>query len=205
MTSSERSERSLMAIVQPQKTGFPFSFLGYHANVQKGLEGADRRLKHPGSCYHFRTEFEQRQNDMGKAITLLTRLPKFIGANAIGTLVDTAVLWLFSHFVFDSYIGEYIISPFISFECAVFSNFLFSFFFVWRDRRYRNQQKAFIHKYIIYNISSSVVFLLKMCILLTLEAIFGWNVVICNLSALCISGLINFSLGEWVIFKQKRV
>ena len=101
---------------------------------------------------------------MGKAITLLTRLPKFIGANAIGTLVDTAVLWLFSHFVFDSYIGEYIISPFISFECAVFSNFLFSFFFVWRDRRYRNQQKAFIHKYIIYNISSSVVFLLKMCI-----------------------------------------
>lgn len=140
---------------------------------------------------------------MRKAIELLRRFPKFIGVNAIGTLVDTIVLWLFSHFLFESYIGEYIISPIISFECAVFSNFVFSFFFVWRDRRYRNQRKAFIHKYLIYNISSSAVFLLKMGILLTIEALFGWNVVICNLIALCISGLINFSLGEWVIFKQR--
>lgn len=141
---------------------------------------------------------------MRKAIELLRRFPKFIGANAIGTLVDTIVLWLFSHFLFESYIGEYIISPIISFECAVFSNFVFSFFFVWRDRRYRNQRKAFIHKYLIYNISSSAVFLLKMGILLIIEAISGWDVVICNLSALCISGLINFSLGEWVIFRKKK-
>lgn len=141
---------------------------------------------------------------MRKAIELLRRFPKFVGANAIGTLVDTAVLWVFSHFVFESYVGEYIISPIISFECAVFSNFVFSFFFVWRDRRYRNQRKAFIHKYIVYNISSSAVFLLKMGILLIIEAISGWDVVICNLSALCISGLINFSLGEWVIFRQKK-
>jgi hypothetical protein len=28
--------------------------------------------------------------------------------------------------------------------------------------------------------------------------------VVCNLAALCISGLINFSMGEWVIFRQKR-
>ena len=141
---------------------------------------------------------------MRKAIELLRRFPKFVGANAIGTLVDTAVLWVFSHFVFESYVGEYIISPIISFECAVFSNFMFCFFFVWRDRRYRNQRKAFIHKYIVYNISSSAVFLLKMGILLIIEAISGWDVVICNLSALCISGLINFSLGEWVIFRQKK-
>ena len=141
---------------------------------------------------------------MRKAIELLRRFPKFVGANAIGTLVDTAVLWVFSHFVFESYVGEYIISPIISFECAVFSNFMFCFFFVWRDRRYMNQRKAFIHTYIVYNISSSAVFLLKMGILLIIEAISGWDVVICNLSALCISGLINFSLGEWVIFRQKK-
>ena len=30
---------------------FPFNFLGYHANGQKGLEGAVMRLKHPGSRY----------------------------------------------------------------------------------------------------------------------------------------------------------
>ena len=33
---------------------------------------------------------------------------------------------------------------------------------------------------------------------------FGWNVVICNLVALCVSGLVNFALGEWVIFREKR-
>ena len=31
--------------------GFPTSFLGYNATGQKGLEGADRRLKHPAPRY----------------------------------------------------------------------------------------------------------------------------------------------------------
>ncbi len=47
-------------------------------------------------------------------------------------------------------------------------------------------------------------FLVKMGILLLIELLFGWNVVICNLAALCISGIINFSMGEWVIFRQKN-
>ena len=72
---------------------------------------------------------------MGRMSELAKRFPKFVGVNAIGTAVDTAVLWLFSHFVFDGYVGEYVISPIISFECAVLSNYLFSYFGVWRERR----------------------------------------------------------------------
>lgn len=139
---------------------------------------------------------------MGRISELVKRFPKFVGVNAIGTIIDTAVLWLFSHFVFDGYVGEYVISPVISFECAVMSNYLFSYFGVWRERR---SAGSFVLKYIMYNISSSLVFTMKLGVILLLERLFGWNVVICNLAALCLSGLINFSLSEWVIFRKKRV
>ena len=139
---------------------------------------------------------------MGRFSELARRFPKFVGINAIGTAVDTAVLWLFSHYIFDGYVGEYVLSPIISFECAVLSNYLFSYFGVWRERR---SAGSFFLKYIMYNISSSLVFMMKLGITLLLERMFGWNVVICNLAALCLSGLINFSLSEWVIFRKKRV
>lgn len=139
---------------------------------------------------------------MGRFSELARRFPKFVGVNAIGTIIDTAVLWLFSHYIFDGYVGEYVISPIISFECAVLSNYLFSYFGVWRERR---SAGSFVLKYIMYNISSSLVFTMKLGVILLLERLFGWNVVICNLAALCLSGLINFSLSEWVIFRKKRV
>lgn len=46
---------------------------------------------------------------------------------------------------------------------------------------------------------------MKMGFLLLFEVIFGWDVVYCNLAALCISGIINFSMGEWVIFRKKAL
>lgn len=113
------------------------------------------------------------------------------------------MLWLLSHFVFKKYAGDYILAPVISFECAVFTNYCTAFFFVWGDRMRGRTPKLFFRKYILYNLSASSVFLIKMCFLLLFERLFGWNVVICNLAALCISGLINFSMGEWVIFKQR--
>ena len=141
---------------------------------------------------------------MERTAILIRRLPKFIGVNIIGTVVDTTVLWVFSHYILSGYIGEYIISPIISFECAVLSNYLFSYFGVWKDRAQKHNAKLFAQKYIMYNISSSAVFVFKLGLLLLLEMTFGWDVVICNLVALCVSGLANFALGEWVIFRKRR-
>lgn len=123
-------------------------------------------------------------------------------AGWLGTLVDTAVLWILSRYVFQQYVGEYLIAPVISFECAVFTNYCTAFFFVWGDRRKSFTAGRFWRKYVFYNLSASGVFLIKMCFLLLFERLFGWGVVICNLAALCISGLINFSMGEWVIFRK---
>ena len=142
---------------------------------------------------------------MGKKINLAKNFSKFVISNVIGTIVDTVVLWLFSHFVFSSYVGQYIASPVISFVCAVTTNYLYSVFFTWKDRMKYRKMSVFIRKYFVYNASSSAVFLVKMGFLLLIEAISGWNVVWCNLMALLVSGLVNFVMGECVIFKKNKI
>ena len=132
------------------------------------------------------------------------KISKFIASNALGTIVDTMVLWVFSHFIFEGYVGEYLVSPLISFECAVFTNLLCSWHFIWRDRSKHYLKSSFGRKYLVYNLSASATFIFKMFILLLLEHFFGWNVVTCNLIALCLSGSINFAMGEWVIFRKAK-
>ena len=141
---------------------------------------------------------------MGRKREIAIKIPKFILVNALGTVVDTAVLWLLSSRIFSSYAGEYLLSPLISFECAVFFNFCLSFFFIWKDRVECGGLRLFFKKYLFYNILCSMTFMLKMGFLLLFELLFGWDVVICNLAALCISGIVNFSMGEWVIFRKKK-
>lgn len=150
---------------------------------------------------------------------MLRKIISFIIANFFGTIVDTAVLWICSHFLFESYTGVYIISPVISFECAVTTNFLCSYFYIWRGRVNREKSKSFLRYYWKYNLSCTGGFLIKMGFLLLTERvfrtigipdpiiIFGINVpdvVICNLIALCFSGVFNFAMGEWVIFRKKK-
>ena len=51
MDSPGAQRPSLMTLTQKSHRNSLNSFLGYNANGQKGLEGADRRLKHPASRY----------------------------------------------------------------------------------------------------------------------------------------------------------
>ena len=39
---------------------------------------------------------------------------------------------------------------------------------------------------------------------LLLERLFSWDVLWCNLTAMCFSGLINFTLNEKVVFRLKK-
>ena len=146
-----------------------------------------------------------RSTRMNKAKELiLHRFPKFVAGNLLGTLVDTFVLWVFSHFVFQNYVGKVIISPIISFEFAVFSNFIFAYYMTWKDRISHPSGKSFIRHYGAYNASCTGGFLIKMGVLLLIQALTKWDVVICNLLALCISGTYNFMMNELVIFKKKN-
>ena len=137
---------------------------------------------------------------------LLLRFLKFSCTGVIGTIVDTLVLLLLSDLVFSNgYWGEYIISPIISFQCAIAVNFIISYFYVWKDRTRESGSgsvKRFFQFYLKYNLSGSTVFLIRLGILLLIERFTGWDVVICNLLAMCFSGLLNFTINNMVIFKK---
>ena len=138
----------------------------------------------------------------------LIRYAKFAGTSVVGSIVDTLVLWILSDLVFSrGYWGEYIISPLISFQCAVSVNFMISYFYVWKDRTRKRSDasvRRFFRLYGAYNLSSSAVFLFRLGVLLLIERFFGWDVVICNLVAMFFSGIINFSINNLLIFKKKR-
>jgi len=136
---------------------------------------------------------------------LILRYLKFAGSSLAGTLVDTLVLWLLSDLVFtEGYWGEYVISPAISFQCAVMTNFLISYFYVWKDRNAeRKGVGRFFRTFLYYDLSCSTVFLVRLGILLLIERWSGWDVVICNLIAMCFSGIVNFIMNNQVIFRKR--
>ena len=139
---------------------------------------------------------------------ILRRFLKFAGTGVVGSIVDTLVLWLLSDHVFSGgYWSQYMVSPVISFQCAVAVNYTISYFYVWKDRTRKAPDaslKRFLKLYLIYDLSASGVFLIRLCLLLLVERITGWDVVLCNLAAMCFSGLVNFTINNMVIFKKKE-
>ena len=138
-------------------------------------------------------------------LKLLKRYLKYAGTSIAGTLVDTLVLWLLSDFIFkDVYWAQYILSPAISFQCAVITNYLIFYFYVWRDRTREDRRRHnFTRRFLAYDLSCTTVFLLRLLLLLMIERISGWDVVVCNLIAMCFSGIINFIINNLVIFRLK--
>ena len=139
---------------------------------------------------------------------LVRRFLKFVATGAIGSVVDTSVLWLLSDHIFNgSYWGQYLVSPLISFQCAVAVNYAISYFYVWKDRTRKAPdagKERFFKLYLLYDLSASGVFIVRLGMLLLVEIFTGWDVVFCNLAAMCISGLINFTMNNMVIFRKKK-
>ncbi|MBO6306805.1 MAG: GtrA family protein [Paludibacteraceae bacterium] len=140
-----------------------------------------------------------------KIIETAIRYLRFAASTLAGTAVDMLVLWLCSRYLFKGhYWGEYLLSPFISFECAVLTNFVLAYYSVWKDRVSVYDVRSFFRHYAGYNLFSSSTFLVKMGVLLLIERFSGgWDVLVCNLLALCVSGFVNFVLNEHVVFRKK--
>ena len=143
--------------------------------------------------------------DRSREATGVLRFVEFFLTRNIGTLVDCGVLWLFADLVFKgSYVGENIISPTISFEVATFVNYVTSYLWIWSTRIEDHGKRWFFRRFLTFNLSSVLGFLIKMFFLLLCEHLFGWHVVICNLVALTVSGFFNFFLAEMWVFGKKR-
>ncbi len=135
---------------------------------------------------------------------LLKTYLEFLATRLFGTGIDTLVLWICSDYLFSSYWTVYVLSPIISFEFAVLSNFLWSYCWIWKSRISNRNTRDFCYRFFIFNLSSGVGFLVKMLFLLLFEKIFGWDVIYCNFAALVISGLFNYFLADTVVFRSKK-
>ena len=145
---------------------------------------------------------------------LLLRFVMFSITSGVGTLVDLGVHWLLSsRFMPDRYWWTFWVSPVISFELAVITNFMIAYFWVWRERISHRSTRSFFRHYAGYNATATGVFLIKLLAMqgfhLLLVAL-GWfqgktyEPVLCNLLALCISGCFSFVLNEFVVFRKKK-
>ncbi len=136
---------------------------------------------------------------------LVKRFLGFSATSTLGTVVDMLILWICSDFIFTSSFGQFYLSPFISFEFAVLTNFSCAYFFVWSDRISKRSVRNFFHHYLGYNLSCTAVFLVKMVFLQLFHYAFPrLDVLLCNILALCCSGTLNFVMTEFVVFREKK-
>jgi len=128
---------------------------------------------------------------------------KFVSTNLIGTVVDTLALWLLVTFAFETYPEEYVLAPTISFQLAVLNNYSLSYFWTWKGR-VKKTIPDFFQRLLFYNVNCVLVFLLKLGLLVAISALLDLHVVLCNVLALTITGLINFALQDRLIFRQQK-
>ncbi len=122
-----------------------------------------------------------------------------------GTAVDCGVMWLLAEVLFaGNEIVAMGIAPTLSFECAVLTNYTLAYFIVWPDRVEEHSAKGFFTRFLPYNVSCIAAFLIKMIPFVLIRHFAGLNVVICNLLALVFSGVFNFVMNEWLIFRKAK-
>ena len=137
-------------------------------------------------------------------LSYLKRLLKYTLSNVAGSLVDNVVLWVFATYIFHTYTLRYVVSPIISFECSSFVNFLLAYNVIWRSRITTRTTRSFLRHFAGFNISATGIFLVKLGLINVIATLSHWHPVICNIIALCITGIGNFAVNEFVIFKVKN-
>lgn len=162
-------------------------------------------------------EQKEKKEEKDKVLSL-KKWVDFVVSRALGTVVDTVVLWAVglalkamvsahpaSGFWNDfEYWGEYLIGPTISFEVATFANFLMSYYWIWKNRiSNRSSAKSFWRHFGGFNVSCIFGFFVKMIFLVLFGKLFGWDAWVCNLLAVCISGILNYFLAEVLVFRKK--
>ena len=146
-----------------------------------------------------------------KFVELLMRFAMFSITSGAGTLVDLGGhYWLSSSYMPDHYWWTFWVSPVISFEAAVITNFVIAYFWVWRERISKRSPRSFLRHYAGYNAAATGVFFIKLLVMQGIHLLlvaFGWfqnktyEPVLCNMLALCVSGCFSFVLNEFVVFK----
>lgn len=135
---------------------------------------------------------------------MLINFGKFVIRGAAGAIVDTSVLWILTTLFFHSYFTKYILSPVISYELGIAVTYIICYFWIW-NHRVNKDKSDFLRLFLAYNFALLISLIVKIGLLTLIYEIFHFHIVICNVIALCFSGLFSFFASEKHIFKKKRI
>ena len=135
---------------------------------------------------------------------MLRRFAKFVAISFIGGGIDLLMVWLLTTYAFDTYFTDVILAPLISFECAVIVGFTFCWFLIWNDRVGYGAGEYF-RRMLMYNISNLGVFGIRLLLVILLQRLLPQHLVLCNLIARMLAGVVNFIIIDKVIFRRYSV
>lgn len=134
-----------------------------------------------------------RPRGLRSVVLALRKLVRYAFSTIGGISAETLLLWVLAHYVWrDWEVGISIIAPTLSFELCLLVNYCTAKYLVWRDR------KSSLWRFHISNIS---VFIVKMMFLVALRYFSGVDIVLCNIAAMGVAGLINFVLNDRIVFR----
>lgn len=137
-------------------------------------------------------------------LKMLIRYSKFFFASLLGSAVDCLVLLLCSEVLFHTDFFIYGVSPVLSYECGILVDFVIYYFFVWNDRISHPGLRSFFRHLGPFHLSNIGAFLCKTGALILFAKIFHCHVVLCEILGLCVSGLVNFTCNELLIFRKVK-
>lgn len=128
---------------------------------------------------------------------LVRRWLKFNLVGAIGIGVQLALLALLVH----GFLINYLVATAIAVETAVLHNFVWHERFTWPERGNRDRRSV-LGRLVRFHAGNGAVSLVGNLLLMRLlVGTFGVPAVVANATAIAVCGLLNFAIGEWVVFR----
>ena len=127
---------------------------------------------------------------------------KFSIRGVVGAIIDTSVLWILTTFFFHSYFTKYVLSPAISYELGIAVTYTICYFWIW-NHRVHNNKSDFLKVFLRYNCALLLFLVIKLGLLTLIYELFHFHIIICNVLALCFSGIFSFFASEKFIFIKR--
>ena len=127
---------------------------------------------------------------------------KFSIRGIVGAIVDTSVLWILTTLFFHSYFTKYLLSPAISYELGIAITYIICYFWIW-NHRVHNNKSDFLKVFLKYNFALLLFLVIKLGLLTLIYELFHFHIIICNVLALCFSGIFSFFASEKFIFIKR--
>ncbi len=129
----------------------------------------------------------------------MVRLFKFGIVGSSGILVNNGILFLLVYLRFEPYFA----SP-IAIAVAIFNNFTWNDVWTWGEER-ESRHFSYLQRLLRYYISASLGAGINYALLLILTYIFHVELLLANLTGIAFGMISNFLLGEFWVFRKKRL